>query len=95
MAGAMTILMIALNKMPSGSLIKGTAMIPLAMSLLILGVALEKLGALSWVQIIKGLTSMGGAFLILTIVLNALPAKGTFVKSLAMIPLTTSFDIRV
>ncbi len=92
MAGSMTILMVAMNKMPNWSLTKGLAMIPLTLSLLILATALKKLATLSWGDISKSLVVMGGALFILVMAINNLP-RWSLIKAIAMIPLTSSLLI--
>lgn len=75
MAGCLAEVVIAMNLLPKGMISKGLGLIAVATALLILAVALNKMGKMSWEAIGKGLVTLGGAMLILAAGLQAM--KGT------------------
>ena len=97
LGASLKILTSALNKIPDGSISKGTGLLIMASSLIILGTALTKLSGLSWSDIARSLTAMGGALLILTIAINKMPGKQESGKasksSFSMIGMATSIVI--
>ena len=97
LAGSMFILVKTMNKLPKNSLDKSASMILLSISLLILGKSLQMLSKLSWSDIARSLTAMGGALLILTIMINKMPTrtqtKDAKTSTINMITLTVSMVI--
>lgn len=83
MAGSLVMLVGALNLLPKGMITKGLGLIAVATAILILASALKKMGNQSWVEIGKGLLTLGGAMAILAIGLNAM--KGTIGGSAALL----------
>ena len=88
MAGALTMLTIALNLMPKGMISKGLGLIAVASALTILYSVLSKMGNMSWESIGKGLLTLGGSLLILAAGLHAM--KGTLGGSAALLVAVTA-----
>jgi tape measure domain-containing protein len=61
-------------------------------ALLIMAKALGSMGAMSWEEIQKGLSALGGALAIITVMFMALP-KGIFLQSIALIDVATTMAI--
>lgn len=83
MAGALTVITIAVKFMPNNMTGIGTGLVIVAAALAVLSTALEKMGNLSWEQVAKGLITLGGAMTILAIGLNAM--TGTLAGSAALL----------
>ena len=72
LAGSLASVTIAMNLMPKNMPTIGFGMIAVSQALKMMAEALEKNAALSWEQISKGLTAMGGALAIVAIGVNAM-----------------------
>lgn len=72
LAGSLTAIVIAVNLMPKNMVSSGVGLIGIATALVILSNALQSMGSMSWDEIGKGLTALGGALLILSIGLSAM-----------------------
>lgn len=83
---------VLLNLMPKGSASKGFSLILIAASMLMVAKAFEKFGVMDWTQIEKGLGSMAGSLLIMSIALNLLP-KGAGLKAFALVTTAKSLLI--
>ncbi len=84
MGGALLELSIALNLIPKGSFGKGSALVLVATSMLIVAKAFEQFGTMDWDQIKKSFVAMGGALLEMSIALNLIP-KGAFGKAVSLV----------
>ena len=84
MGGALLELSIALNLIPKGSFGKGSALVLVATSMLIVAKAFEQFGTMDWDQIKKSFAAMGGALLEMSIALNLIP-KGAFGKAVSLV----------
>lgn len=82
-AGALAAVTIAVKLMPKNMIAIGTGLIAVSAALVIIADALEKMGALTWEEIAKGLVTLGGAMVILAVGLNAM--RGTLAGSAAML----------
>jgi len=91
MAGALTAITIALRFMPKNTVGLGVGLIAVSTALLILSKALSSMGNMSWTEIAKGLTALGGAIAILAIGLNFM--KGTLSGSAALLVAATALAI--
>jgi hypothetical protein len=65
MAGALTIITIALNAMPKSMILTGAGLVVVASSLVILSKALTTMGGMSWEGIAKGLLTLAGSLTII------------------------------
>lgn len=74
---------IAMNLMPRDMALRSIGMVGLATAMVILGSALKSMGGMSWEEIGRGLTVMGGALAELAIALNLM--NGTLAGSAALI----------
>ena len=72
MAGALTVITIALNFMPKGMIGMGVGLIVVGEALLIVSKALENMGGKPWDEVAKGLTALGGSLLIITVAMKAM-----------------------
>lgn len=88
MAVSLLAVTIALRLMPKSMISTGLGLIAVAAALSILASVLSKLGGMTWESIGKGLVTLGGAILILSIGLNAM--KGTLAGSAAMLIATVA-----
>ena len=93
MAVALTAVTIALNLMPKNMIGKGVGLIAVATALMIMSSSLDKMGGMSWESIAKGLVTLGGSFLILSVGLHAM--KGTLSGSAALLIAVSSLTILV
>jgi tape measure domain-containing protein len=73
LAGAMAVMVAALAIIPPTAPLGAVAILITAMSLGMVGNALEQLGSLSWAQIGKGLTALLGALTIITAAVTVIP----------------------
>lgn len=83
MAGALAEVTITMNLLPKNMVGLGTGLVIVASSLKILANAISDMGGMSWEEIGRGLTVMGGALAELAIGLNVM--NGTLAGSAAMI----------
>lgn len=67
MAGALTIITVALNFMPKNMILTGTGLVIVASALLIMAKALEDMGGMSWEEIGKGLLTLAGSLTIIAV----------------------------
>lgn len=72
LAGSMLILAGAMRLMPKDMLLTGAGLVVVATALNIIAGALKIMGGSSWEEIAKGLVTLGGAMLILSIGLNSM-----------------------
>ena len=70
-AGVLTAVTIAMNKLPSGGVFKSTSIVTLASSMLIFADAVREMGNLRLEVIGKGLLTMAGALTAVTIAMNS------------------------
>lgn len=61
MAGALTVIIIAMKLMPRGMLLQAAALNAIAVALNVMGLALKNMGGMSWEQIAKGLLTLAGS----------------------------------
>ena len=69
--------------MPKDAPKMATSIIALSSALLVMSLALKKIGSMSWEDVAKGLVALGGSMLILAVGLNVM--KGTLAGSAALI----------
>ena len=72
MAGALTAVTVALNFMPKGMITKALGLIGIATALQIMIEPLKQMAGMSWGEIAKGLVTLGGSLLIITVAMNAM-----------------------
>lgn len=72
MAGALTAITVALNFMPKNMINKALGLIGVATALQIMIGPLKQMAGMSWGEIAKGLVTLGGALLIITVAMNAM-----------------------
>jgi hypothetical protein len=72
MAGALTAITLALNFMPKGMITKALGLIGIATALQIMIGPLKEMSGMSWDEIAKGLATLGGSLLIITVAMNAM-----------------------
>ena len=72
MAGALTAITLALNIMPKGMINKAIGLIGVAAALQIMIGPLKEMSGMSWDEIAKGLVTLGGSLLVLTVAVNAM-----------------------
>jgi tape measure domain-containing protein len=83
MAGSLTAIVLAMNLMPRDMALRSLGMVGLATAMVILGTALKSMGGMTWDEIGRGLTVMGGALVELAIALNLM--TGAVAGSAALI----------
>ena len=83
MAGALAAITVAVKFMPNNMVGIGSGLVIVAVALVVLSTALEKMGNLNWEQVATGLITLGGAMAILAVGLNAM--TGTLAGSAAML----------
>lgn len=83
MAGALTAVTIALNRMPKNMIGTGTGLVIVAAAMVVLADALAKMGSMSVEQVITSVAAMAGAMAILAPSLNAM--NNTLAGSAALI----------
>ena len=83
MAGALTIISIAVKTLPTDMPITATGLVIMGAALNIIATALINLGGMTWDSIAKGLVTLGGALGIITVALNAM--SGTLAGSAALL----------
>lgn len=83
MTGALLAVTIAINFMPKNMIGIGVGLIAISTALVIMSNTLNKLGGMSWSEIAKGLTVLGGSMAILAIGLNVM--TGTLAGSAALL----------
>lgn len=93
MAGALTLVTIALNLMPKNMVGIGLGLLGVSTALLILSSALTAMGGMSWEEIGKSLVTLGGALAILAIGLNVM--TGTLAGSAALVIATMAIGMLV
>ena len=85
---ALGALVVALTLMPPNVIAIGFGLTILSVGLLLIAQAIGMMGALTWDEIIRGLTAMGGALTILVIAMNAM--TGGIVGAIALGIMTAS-----
>ena len=90
LAGSLAAILVAIKLMPKNMVTMGIGLIGVATALVILGSALNNMGSMSWGEIGKGLTVLGGALLILSLGLLAMKSclSGAAALLVATIALT-------
>lgn len=93
MAGALTLITVAMNFMPKDMILTGSGLVVVASALLILSKALSSMGGMSWEQIGKGLVVLAGSLTIIALAMifmkTALPgAAALLIVSAALTILT-------
>lgn len=93
MAGALTLITVAMNFMPKDMILTGAGLVIVASALIILSKALSSMGGMSWEQIGKGLVVLAGSLTIIAVAMNfmttALPgAAALLIVSSALTILT-------
>ena len=83
MAGALAEIIIAMRLMPKGGMVNAVGLVVAAAALEILADVLSNLGGMSWSDIGKGLTVLGGALIELSIALKLM--SGSIAGSMALI----------
>lgn len=83
MAGALAAVTLAVNFMPKNMVGIGIGLIAVSTALVIMASALDRMGNMSWEEIARGLTVLGGSMAILAIGLNVM--NGTLAGSAAML----------
>ena len=91
MAGALAEVAIAVNLMPKNMIGIGVGLVIVAASLEVLADVVTKMSGLSWEEIAKGMTALGGAMLILSVGLNAM--KSTLPGSAALLVASIALSI--
>lgn len=76
-------LLVFMHSMPKDAPKMAASVLALSVALVIMSLALKKMGDMSWDAIIKGLVALGGSMLILAVGLNAM--QGTLAGSAALI----------
>ena len=83
MAGALAAVTLAVNFMPKNMVGIGVGLIAVSTALVIMASALDRMGNMSWEEIARGLTVLGGSMAILAIGLKVM--NGTLAGSAAML----------
>ena len=91
MAGALASVTVAVNLMPKDMISKGLGLTAVAAALVILAKALNDMGNMSWNEIAKGLTTLGGSMAILAIGLNAM--TGSLAGSAALLVASAAITV--
>ena len=76
-------ILVFLHALPKDTPKIATSVLGLSVALLIMSVAIKKMGDMSWEAIVKGLTALGGGIVILAFALNVM--KGTLSGSAALL----------
>ena len=79
----MSELLVFMHAMPKDAPKMATSIIALSSALLVMSIALKKIGSMSWEDVAKGLVALGASMLILAVGLNVM--KGTLAGSAALI----------
>jgi tape measure domain-containing protein len=72
MAGALTLIVLALNAMPLTSLLSAGALVLVSVALIAIAGAMKIMGSMSWGEIAKGLVTLAGALLIIAVAMDAM-----------------------
>lgn len=91
-AGGLTALVVAVNKLPKDTALRSLGMVGLATSMVILGGALKIMGSLNWDELKMGLGAMAGSLAALTIAMKFMPADMA-AKGFGMVALATAITI--
>ena len=83
MAGALLIIAIAMRALPKNMIVQAVSLVIVAGALTIMAQAIQSMGGMTWEEIARGLATLAGALLILSVGLYAM--SGTFVGSAALI----------
>lgn len=83
MGGALLIIVAAARLFPNNMIITGLGLIAVAVGLVIMSQALQTMGEMTWEEIGKGLLTLAGSLLILSVALYAM--SGTLVGSAALL----------
>lgn len=83
LAGALAAIVIAMKLMPKSLAITSVGLLGVASALVVLSGAMKIMGSMSWDEVGRGLTVLGGALAELTIALNLM--KGTLAGSAALL----------
>lgn len=91
MAGALAAVVIAVRLLPKNMISSGLGLIGISTALVILASSLGKMGGMSWSEIARGLSALGGAMAILAIGLNVM--KKTLAGSAALLVASTALAV--
>lgn len=83
MAAALLIIAVAMRALPKNMVVQAVSLLVVAGALTIIAQAIESMGGMTWEEIGKGLATLAGALLILSVGLYAM--SGTLVGSIALI----------
>lgn len=72
MAGALTVITVAMNLLPKGMVTKATGILVVSAALVVLSKALENMGGMSWDEIGKGLVTLAGSLTIISVAMMAM-----------------------
>ena len=67
MGSSLVIIAVAMRLMPKNMILMGTGLVVVASALVVLSNALKSMGGMSWDEIARGLTALGGSMLILAV----------------------------
>lgn len=90
--GGLGALVAAVNLLPKDAALRSLGMVGLATAMVILGGALKLMSTMSWDEIARGLSAMGGALAEIVIAMNLMP-KDMALRSLGMVGLATAMVI--
>ena len=91
MAGALAAIVIAVNLMPKNMVSKAASLLAITSALVILSVAMNKMGGMSWESVAKGLVAIGGSLLIIAVGLHAM--NGTLGGTVALLAATAALAV--
>lgn len=91
LAGALTLIGLALTLIPPTSLLSAAAILIVAASLSLIVDALQDMGGMSWTEIAKGLVTLAGALLIIAVAVNAM--TGALAGAAALLIVAASLAI--
>ncbi len=91
MAGALTLVTVAMKLLPSGIVSKGTGLILTATALVILGKALSNMGGMSWGEVGRALVTLAGSLTLIAGAMNFM--KTALPGAAAMLVVSTALAI--
>lgn len=95
-AGAMLILVTAMNYMPTSGMLKaGAALVLISGALFGIAITMKMLASMSWEEMAKGLLTLAGVMTILTMAINRIDSKGIIKTSMALIAVGIALNIIV
>ena len=93
MAGSLVLVVAAIKLLPKSTAVIATGLVLVGAALLIIGKAVSNMGSMGWEEIGKGLVTLAGSLLIITLALKAM--SGTTSGSVAMLVMAASLAILV